>query len=340
MGSAPEGTMCVYCNEEEAGYIPDGLLGFTCGTCMDDCATHGDGFIDRKRMDRYLHSLRAVTGDRQHPFHQLFLDRDPRNGQGYNLAPFLIWTNEWYRPSPAWAAVAAHDDDATVQESDDDASSLLWEDRWEVVMAAELAYRPMLQGRSERQPTWTIDRTLRHWHETAYLGLRTPHGRTVLVSATQEIMRARYATLQAEEGMRCALEDLRLAHTTLLQAQRRYNQAREHERQYDSGVSGGVRLWPFPGLEPQLRLAERYESAWAILAWMTAHGPIGNLPARNELAQYYHDQLSHWGRFTNGLYPGGPHWSEDEAEEDWENDVDPHNPTLMEHYLADTRGHY
>ena len=340
MGSAPEGTMCVYCNEEEAGYIPDGLLGFTCGTCMEDCATHGDGFIDRKRMDRYLHSLRAVTGDRQHPFHQLFLDRDPRNGQGYNLAPFLIWTNQWHRPGH-WAAVAAHDDDATVQESDDDASSLLWEDRWEVVMAAELAYRPMLQGSSERQPTWTIDRTLRHWHETAYLGLRTPHGRTVLVNATQEMMRARYATLQAEEAMHTAYEDLRLAHTTLVQAQGRYNQAREHERQYDSGVSGGVRLgWPIPAHEPQLRLAERYESAWAILAWMTAHGPIGNLPARNELAQYYHDQLSHWDRFRSGHQPGGPHWSEDEAETDWENDVGPHNPTLMEHYLADTVGEY
>ena len=131
--------MCVYCNEEEAGYIPDGLLGFTCGTCMEDCATHGVGFIDRKRMDRYLHSLRAVSGERQHPFHQLFLDRDPRNGQGYNLAPFLIWTSQWHRPLSPRTAVAATDDDATVQESDDDANSLLWEDRWEAVMAAELA---------------------------------------------------------------------------------------------------------------------------------------------------------------------------------------------------------
>ena len=146
MGSAPEGTMCVYCNEEEAGYIPDGLLGFTCGTCIDDLLRHGDGFLDRKRMDRYLQSLRAVTGDRRHLFHQLFLDRDPRNGQGYNLAPFLIWTNQWHRPGH-WAAVAAHDDDATVQESDDDADSLLWEDRWEQVMAAELGDRPMLAGR-------------------------------------------------------------------------------------------------------------------------------------------------------------------------------------------------
>ena len=242
------------------------------------------------------------------------MDRNPLDGHGYHLAPFLIWTNEWYRPSPAWAAVAATDDDATVQESDDDANSLLWEDRWEVVMAAELAYRPMLQGSSERQPTWTIDRTLRHWHETAYLGLRTPRGRTVLVNATQEMMRARYATLQAEEAMHTAYEDLRLAHTTLVQAQGRYNQAREHERQYDSGVSGGVRLWPITGLEPQLRLAERYESAWAILAWMTTHGPVGQMPARNELARFYHESLSQWDRIqTNRL-------RQDEGDQRWDDD--------------------
>ena len=201
-------------------------------------------------------------------------------------------------------------------------------------MAAELAERPMLRGSPERQPRWTLDQTLPEWHESARLGLRTPHGRTVLASATHEIMRARYATLQAEEGIRRTLEELRLAHLSLVDAQRRYAQAVAHERQYDTGVSGGVR-WR----EPQLRLPERYEHAWAILAWMTAHGPIGNLPARNDRARYYHDQLSHWDRFRNGLFPGGPHWSEDEADEDWENDVGPHNPTLTEHHLADTRGH-
>ena len=135
--------------------------------------------------------------------------------------------------------------------------------------------------------------------------------------------------------MRRALERAEEAAREARDAQRRYAQAVSHECVYDTGVSGGVRLWG-----PQWRLPERYESAWAILAWMTAHGPIGDLPARNELARYYRDQLSHWGRFTNGLYPGGPHWSEDEADEDWENDVGPHTPTLMDHYLADTRGHY
>ena len=330
MGSLPEGTMCTYCDEREAGYIPDGMLGATCGTCMDDALSHGEDFLDRRRMDRYLGPLRAVTGDRQHPFHRLFLDRNPLDGHGYHLAPFLIWTNKWYNR----AAVAAPDGDATVHESDDDASSLLWEDRWEAVMAAELTVGAS-QGNFERRPRWTLDQTLPEWHESASLGLRTPHGRNVLASATHEIMRARYATLQAEEGMRCALEDLRLAHESLVDAQRRYAQAVAHERQYDTGVSGGVR-WR----EPQLRLPERYEHAWAILAWMTAHGPIGNLPARDDRARYYHDQLSHWDRFRSGHQPGGPHWSEDEAETDWENDVGPHNPTLMEHYLADTRGEY
>ena len=103
------------------------------------------------RMDRFLHSLRAVTDDRHHPFHQMFLDRDAE--LGYQLAPFLIWTSQWYRPPSPMAAVAATDDDATVQESDDDANSLLWEDRWQAVMAetdrcCEEALSAFLRGRS------------------------------------------------------------------------------------------------------------------------------------------------------------------------------------------------
>ena len=341
MGSLPEGTMCVYCNEEEASYIPDGMLGCTCMTCVDDALAHGEQFLDRKRMDRYLKSLRAVTANRTAPFYKMFLESELGNGHGYDLAPFLIWTSQWHRPLSPRAAVAATDDDATVQESDDDANSLLWEDRWDAVMAAELA--------RETDVAWTLDRTLPQWHESAYLGLRTPHGRTLLVSATQEIMCARHETLQAEEAMRRAVEDLRIARSEALAANRlrwtresealdaqtRYAQAVAHERTYDSGVWGGEQFW-----EPQWRHRERYEPAWAILAWMTAHGPIGNVPAQNELAQYYHDQLSHWDRFRNGLFPGGPHWSEDEADEDWANEVGPQNPTLMEHYLGPTRGHY
>ena len=137
--------------------------------------------------------------------------------------------------------------------------------------------------------------------------------------------------------MRCAYEVLRLAHTTLVGAQRRYNQARAHERQYDSGVSGGVRLWPFPGLEPQLRLAERYESAWAILAWMTTHGPVGNLPARNELAALYYASLSQWDRFQTHRPREGeeqrwptPRWQH------YLQDVGP----LEQHYLRDVYQHY
>ena len=35
MGSVPESTLCYYCLEHEAGYIPDGACGTMCGACQD-----------------------------------------------------------------------------------------------------------------------------------------------------------------------------------------------------------------------------------------------------------------------------------------------------------------
>ena len=35
MGSLDRGTMCVYCDRYEAGYIPDGCCGPACGPCLD-----------------------------------------------------------------------------------------------------------------------------------------------------------------------------------------------------------------------------------------------------------------------------------------------------------------
>ena len=35
MGSMPLGTLCFYCAEHEAGYIPDGAWGPMCGLCQD-----------------------------------------------------------------------------------------------------------------------------------------------------------------------------------------------------------------------------------------------------------------------------------------------------------------
>ena len=42
MGSLPEGTLCVYCNRNPAGYIPDGFVGPVCfegpdENPMDNC---------------------------------------------------------------------------------------------------------------------------------------------------------------------------------------------------------------------------------------------------------------------------------------------------------------
>ena len=121
MGSLPEGTMCCYCNQEEAGYIPDGLLGPTCGTCQDDAFQFGIDFIDRRRQTRFLHSLRAVTGGqagqgRNHHFYHLFLDQHAE--LGYTLAPFLIWTSHCTRGGAAVAAQALLDE--ATEGSDDD----------------------------------------------------------------------------------------------------------------------------------------------------------------------------------------------------------------------------
>ena len=51
--------------------------------------------------------------------------------------------------------------------------------------------------------------------------------------------------------------------------------------------------------QPQWRLPERYESAWAVLAWMREHGPVGNRPARSELAALYHAALAFWDRYQH-----------------------------------------
>ena len=56
MGSLPEGTLCFYCDETEAGYIPDGCAGAVCGPCLD---LEFDKMV-LKRKRRYLKSLAPV----------------------------------------------------------------------------------------------------------------------------------------------------------------------------------------------------------------------------------------------------------------------------------------
>ena len=339
MGSAPDGTMCVYCDQEEAGYIPDGLLGFTCGTCMDECSDFGIEFLDRKRMTRFLRSLRAVTGGqrgegRRNPFYHLFLEEDAQ--LGYGIAPFLIWTTPTPRAAVAAPELPASSWSSVTEGSDDDGNdrwSLLWEHQWQVVMEAEL-------GSPAEVPTWTLDRVLPEWHTTAYRGLRTAHGLTELVQATHEIMRARYETLQAEQSLREAERTVLIAQHNLRAAQRNRVLAVAQERQYDTGIRNSTtdgwdafQRWH----QPRWRLPERYESAWAILAWLTTHGPVGNLPARNELAALYYASLSQWDRFQTHRPREGeeqrwptPRWQH------YLQDVGP----LEQHYLRDVYQHY
>ena len=302
MGSLPDGTMCIYCGQEEAGYIPDGLLGPTCGTCSDLASAHETEeqaleCLDRLRMARFLRSLRAVTGGergegRRNPFYHLFVEEDAP--LGYGMAPFLIVTTLHAHLRPPRAAVAAPELSSATEGSDDDGNDrwpLLWEDQWRVVMEAE--------DETWRLPrAWTLDRVLPEWHTSAYNALRTPHGRTELAQATQDIMRARYDTLLAELSLRDAEGSMAIARHNLRVAQRNHDRAVAQERQYDTGIR---RRWRDPNgpawAQPQWRLPERYESAWAVLAWMTEHGPVGNRPARSELAQLYHTALAFWDRY-------------------------------------------
>ena len=59
MGSLPEGLMCAYCDEEEAGYIPDGCCGPICGTCLDLGIDHGFEVVYNLRLQRWF---RATIG--------------------------------------------------------------------------------------------------------------------------------------------------------------------------------------------------------------------------------------------------------------------------------------
>ena len=337
MGSVPDGTMCIYCGQEEAGYIPDGLLGVTCCTCMDLASAHETEeqaleCLDRLRIARFLRSLRAVTGGqrgegRRNPFYHLFLEEDAP--LGYGMAPFLIVTTLHAHLRPPRAAVAAPELSSVTEGSDDDGNDrlpLLWEDQWRVVMEAE--------DEASRLPdAWTLDRVLPEWHTSAYNALRTPHGRTELVQATQDMMRARYDTLQSELSLRAAERSFLIARQNLRDAQRNHDRAVEEEYQYDTGITRVGMLWT----QPQWRLPERYESAWAILAWLTTHGPVGNLPARNELAALYYASLSQWDRFQTHRPREGeeqrwptPRWQH------YLQDVGP----LEQHYLRDVYQHY
>ena len=311
MGSSPEGTMCWYCNQQEAGYIPDGLMGPTCDACTGDWEQFGPDFLDRRRRDRFLHSLRAVTGGqaglgRNHLFHQLFLDVDAE--LGHTLATILIWTLHSTRGG---LAVAAQTED----EEDDLGFPLLWEDQWHLVMQAELGRgiaEAEAAGRHVVVPHWTLDRVRPEWHQNAYRALRTPHGRTQLVNATRRLLRARYETNQtelflreAEELLRDAEENLRIMQRNALDARHEHGQAIAREAHYDTFHT---------------RHAERYQSAWAILAWMTRYGPVVNLRAENPLAGFYWEQLTQWDRFQQNRPRDGEdqHW--DDPDDDWTGD--------------------
>ena len=54
MGSLPEGTMCSYCHEHEAYYVPDGCCGPLCGPCMDLGIERGFDHVYILRWQRWI----------------------------------------------------------------------------------------------------------------------------------------------------------------------------------------------------------------------------------------------------------------------------------------------
>ena len=57
MGTMPDGTMCSYCNAEEAYYIPDGACGPMCGSCMDLGIERGYDQVDNLRLSRWVRAI-------------------------------------------------------------------------------------------------------------------------------------------------------------------------------------------------------------------------------------------------------------------------------------------
>ena len=54
MGSLADGTMCSYCDEHAAGYIPDGCCGPLCGVCTDAALAGGFDQVCILRLQRWL----------------------------------------------------------------------------------------------------------------------------------------------------------------------------------------------------------------------------------------------------------------------------------------------
>ena len=60
---------------------------------MDEACDFGVEFVDRKRMTRFLCSLKAITGGPRanpHPFYEIFVQETAT--LGHQLAPFLNFT--------------------------------------------------------------------------------------------------------------------------------------------------------------------------------------------------------------------------------------------------------
>ena len=65
MGSIDRGTMCAYCDQYEAGYIPDGCCGPVCGPCLDYWLAGGN--LPIVRLRRWLRAHIVPLTSFKHP---------------------------------------------------------------------------------------------------------------------------------------------------------------------------------------------------------------------------------------------------------------------------------
>ena len=323
--------MCVYCDREEAGYIPDGLLGATCPVCCEDACRHGVPHIDRKRLRRFQAAMRVVGKEGQ--LCQLFF------AEGVELADFfstfLVMTTEAFnRPSDRTrrAAVAADGSEAAVAADSGDegtasdvtiqSGDVQWtsEDETAIVEEAERLREETAQGRGPiNDATWSenwrrVEDLSRpyawpsgpHWASgaavaalRAYETMGQPRGRDQMLRATGLLIWARQQTMDAQDEYLLARERLRNADRRLYIANLRESCIRHCRRspvgdQRVAAASSMVGITPEEGLRAE---AQVYQTAVHILGAMF-HEPD------HVLSRYFQSELAGWSRRASSIQDG------------------------------------
>ena len=104
MGQMPDGTMCSYCDAEEASYIPDDACGPMCGSCMDLGIERGYDQVYNLRLQRWVRATMWRISPREPTRAQTRAEsvlHEPL--VALQIAKYLVWCTyrfeEWSGPS-------------------------------------------------------------------------------------------------------------------------------------------------------------------------------------------------------------------------------------------------